>query len=97
MFKSLTRQNLDKIVQLEIKGVFGRLKDKNIELDIPADTIEFLITKGFDPIYGARPLKRTLQRYLEDPLSEYIISGQVKDGQKIKAVLKGDTVIFEPC
>ncbi|MBF0479608.1 MAG: ATP-dependent Clp protease ATP-binding subunit [Candidatus Omnitrophica bacterium] len=95
VFKSLTRENLDKIVQLEIKGVFGRLKDKNIELDIPADTIEFLITKGFDPIYGARPLKRTLQRYLEDPLSEYIISGQVKDGQKIKAVLKGDTVVFE--
>ncbi|MBF0484470.1 MAG: ATP-dependent Clp protease ATP-binding subunit [Candidatus Omnitrophica bacterium] len=95
VFQSLTKNNLTHIVQLEVQGVFKRLKDKNIDLEIPPDTLEFLISKGFDPIYGARPLKRTIQRFLEDPLSEYIISGQVKDGQKLKAVLNGETVVFE--
>ena len=94
VFKSLTKENLFDIVQLEIKGVSQRLEDKGISLEITKEALDLLIDKGFDPVYGARPLKRTIQRYIEDPLSERIISGDYKDGSVIKVDVKGGEIIF---
>jgi len=71
------------------------LKDKGITLDINEEAVGLLIEKGFDPVYGARPLKRTIQRLLEDPLSEDIISGKFLEGSKIHAVRSNDIIIFE--
>lgn len=94
VFKSLTKDDLTKIVELEIKQVANRLKDKGIELTLSQDALDFLIEKGFDPVYGARPLKRTIQRYLEDQLSENIIAGLLKDGSKIKVKREAEQLVF---
>ena len=94
VFKSLNKEHLYQIVELEIAEVADRLKEKNIEITLTKESLDLLIEKGFDPVFGARPLKRTIQRYLEDPLSEEIISGQFKDGSKIKVDRKGDTLVF---
>ena len=95
VFKPLTKENLQGIVTLEIEHVVTRLKDKGIDITLTSEALEFLIEKGYDPLYGARPLKRTIQRYIEDTLSEDIISGKFKAGSKINVVRKGDGLAFE--
>lgn len=95
VFRSLTKEDLVKIVAIEIKGVCERLKDKNIEIEMTQETIDFFIEKGFDPVFGARPLKRTIQRFLEDPLAEEIIAGRYKDGSKIKVHRQKDSLAFK--
>ncbi len=95
VFKSLTKDNLREIVQIEVAQVVQRLKAKELNIELPDDALELIIEKGFDPVFGARPLKRTIQRFLEDPLAEAIISGQYKDTGVIKAHRQGDELIFE--
>lgn len=95
VFKSLTKENLYGIVEIEIADVVGRLKEKEIDIALAKDAIELIIEKGFDPVYGARPLKRTIQRLLEDPLAESIISGEFKEGSNIKVKRKGDALSFK--
>jgi ATP-dependent Clp protease ATP-binding subunit ClpC len=94
VFKSLTKEDLTKIVELEVKQLATRLKDKGIEISLSQDALDFLIEKGFDPVYGARPLKRTIQRYLEDQLSESIIAGRLKDGTKIQVKREAEQLVF---
>ena len=84
VFRSLNKVDLQKIVEIEVKEVQERLKEKNIEITLDKVAKDFLITKGFDKTFGARPLKRTIQRYLENPLAEEILSGAFKEGTKIK-------------
>ena len=95
VFKSLTKESLYDIVQLEIAGVVERLKEKDLDIELSKDAIELLVDKGFDQLYGARPLKRTIQRLLEDPLAEDMISGRFKKKHKIKADRKDDILVFK--
>ncbi len=95
VFQSLTREDLVHIVNLEVDEVVKRLKEKDIHIELSKDAVEFLIEKGFDPAFGARPLKRTIQRFLEDPLAEHIISGRFKEGSVIKAKRKNQELTFE--
>ncbi|HOW35145.1 MAG TPA: ATP-dependent Clp protease ATP-binding subunit [Candidatus Omnitrophota bacterium] len=95
VFKPLTRENLIQIVDLEVKEVAGRLKEQEIDITLTAEASALLIEKGFDPVFGARPLKRTIQRLLEDPLAEEIISGRFKEGSKVVVQRKNDTLVFE--
>lgn len=95
VFKSLGREDLVSIVDIEVDEVAKRLKDQDIEIVLNKEATELLIEKGFDPVYGARPLKRTIQRLLEDPLAEEIISGRFKEGSKIRVKRKDDILIFE--
>ncbi|MCB9772492.1 MAG: ATP-dependent Clp protease ATP-binding subunit [Candidatus Omnitrophica bacterium] len=95
VFKSLTRENLTQIVKLEIEEVTKRLADKDIVIELNQDALDLLVEKGFDPVFGARPLKRTIQRLLEDPLAEEIISGRYKEGGKVKITRKNDALDFE--
>jgi ATP-dependent Clp protease ATP-binding subunit ClpC len=97
VFKSLTRENLTQIVKLEIKEVTKRLEDKEIAIEVSQEALDLLVEKGFDPVFGARPLKRTIQRLVEDPLAEEIISGRYKEGSKVKITRKpgADTLYFE--
>ena len=85
--KSLTRDDLKHIVEIEVKSVQDRLEEKKIELKLDDDAKAFLIDKGFDRVFGARPLKRTIQKYLENSLAEEILSGIFKEGDKIKATV----------
>ncbi len=95
VFRSLTKENLYQIVELEIEEVAERLKEQDIEIELAKEAADLLVDKGFDPIFGARPLKRTIQRYIEDPLSEEVISGKFKEGSKVKIKRKKDSLTFE--
>ncbi|MFC1548387.1 ATP-dependent Clp protease ATP-binding subunit [Candidatus Omnitrophota bacterium] len=87
VFRGLNRENLKKIVEIEVKEVQDRLQEKGIQIDLDESAKSFLIDKGFDRTFGARPLKRTIQRYLENPLAEEILSGSFKEGSKIRITL----------
>jgi len=95
VFRSLKKTDLSKIVDLEIEEVRKRLKEQNIAIELSKDAKEFIIEKGFDPAFGARPLKRTIQRYLEDSLAEEIIARRFKDGAKILVSRKNEELIFK--
>lgn len=95
VFRKLTKEDLRKIIDIEISEVQKRLHEQNIQLKLNEKAKEFLIEKGFDPTFGARPLKRTIQRFLEDPLSEDIIAGKFKEGGVVSVDAKPDHLIFE--
>ena len=95
VFRSLTKDDLRQIVEIEVKEVKERLKEQNISVELTEDAKAFLVEKGFDKIFGARPLKRTIQRFLEDPLAQEIISGKLKSGTTIKVEVKTDHLEFK--
>lgn len=94
VFQSLTKEDLIKIINLEIKEFAERLKEKDMTIELDKEALEFLIEKGFDPSFGARPLKRTIQRYLEDPLAEELISGRYKEGSAIVVKRLREHLVF---
>ena len=95
VFRQLIREDLIKIIDLEIKQVIQRLQEQKITLEVSQEAKEFLVEKGFDPVFGARPLKRTIQRFLEDSLASEIISKKYKEGSMIKVTRKNEELIFE--
>jgi ATP-dependent Clp protease ATP-binding subunit ClpC len=94
VFNSLTKPDLIEILDLEIQKVMGRLKAKKIQLDLDAKAKDFLVEKGYDPTYGARPMRRAVERYLEDPLAEEILRGKFHEGTPINVTVEGDKLIF---
>ncbi|MDX6766985.1 MAG: ATP-dependent Clp protease ATP-binding subunit [Candidatus Methylacidiphilales bacterium] len=96
VFHSLTRENLTKIVELEIKKVGERLRERKILVKLTQPALDFLIEKGYDPQYGARPLRRAIERFLEDPLAEEIIRGTIKEGCVVAVDLQGTELTFTP-
>ncbi|MFH1837793.1 MAG: ATP-dependent Clp protease ATP-binding subunit [Candidatus Omnitrophota bacterium] len=84
VFRSLTKEDLKHIVEIEVKSVEKRLGEKKIDIKLDDKSKKFLIEKGFDHVFGARPLKRTIQRYLENPLAEEMLSGAFTEGDRIK-------------
>jgi ATP-dependent Clp protease ATP-binding subunit ClpC len=95
-FKKLKKEDMISILNIQLQKLESRLSDKHITLNISKTCKEFLVDKGFDEKYGARPLRRSIQKYLEDPLSEELLSGLIKDGSevKIKVDKKLDKLIF---
>jgi ATP-dependent Clp protease ATP-binding subunit ClpC len=91
VFHSLTRADLINIVDYELRKVFARLHERGLELELDQAAKDFLIDKGYNPDYGARPLRRAIEQYVEDPLSEAILRGQFESGQLIKVSRKADT------
>jgi len=83
VFKSLTRVDLESIVELELKKVRGRLESQGLSLVLNEDAKEFLIEKGYNPDFGARPLRRAIEQNVEDPISEEILRGSYKGSSKI--------------
>jgi ATP-dependent Clp protease ATP-binding subunit ClpC len=95
VFHSLTKEDLAKIVTLEVAKVSERLKDKSIAIELSKTATDFLIEKGYDPAYGARPLRRAVEKYLEDPLAEEIIRGHIKAGDTVQVDKDGDHLTFQ--
>jgi ATP-dependent Clp protease ATP-binding subunit ClpC len=95
VFRQLVKEDLQKIIDIEIGYVVERLKEQNISLEVSQEAKDFLIEKGFDLMFGARPLKRTIQRFLEDPLAQDIISKKFKEGSKVKGLCKNRELVFE--
>ena len=90
MFHVLDRENLIKIVDLEINTVVKRLAAKNIHLKLDKKAKEFLIEQGYDPNYGARPMRRAVERHIEDPLAEHLLRADITPGQIVKITHKKD-------
>ena len=95
VFHSLTAQQILEIVDLMLKQVSERLKGNGMNLEASTDVKEVLAKEGFDPAFGARPLRRAVQRVIEDPLSEEILLGRFTDGDTILAELEDGKVIFK--
>ena len=94
MFNELTKDNISKIVELQLCRVQKRLEDKKIQLVFDESAISFLCDKGYDPSMGARPVKRAVQSYVENPLARELLSGHVLEGQKISVTCKKDELVF---
>ncbi|KHC90681.1 ATPase [Thermotoga sp. Mc24] len=95
VFKPLTKEHMKQIVEIMIKRLEERLKDKNIKLTITETAKEYLAERGYDPTFGARPLRRLIEREIETPLARMIISGEVQEGQTVRVDYEGEKLILE--
>jgi ATP-dependent Clp protease ATP-binding subunit ClpC len=94
VFRSLIKSDLVEILDLEINKVMERLKRRNIELVLDAKAKDFLVEKGYDPQFGARPMRRAVERFLEDPLAEELLRGNVHEGEPIQVTVETDHLAF---
>jgi ATP-dependent Clp protease ATP-binding subunit ClpC len=94
VFHTLTKPNLVTIVDLEVSKVVNRLKNKSIHIELDPAAHELLIEKGYDPAYGARPMRRAVERYLEDPMAEELLRGTIKEGDTVKVTRAGEKLQF---
>lgn len=94
LFHRLRRQDMGKIVDIQLKRLERLLADRKIVLDLDKDAVEWLANKGYDPAYGARPLKRVMQKELQDPLAEKILLGEILDGSTVKVTSGSDRLNF---
>ncbi|MEI6862666.1 MAG: AAA family ATPase, partial [Verrucomicrobiota bacterium] len=94
-FRPLDKADLIKIVELELAKFARRLTDRKITLEITPEAKTLLIEKGYDEKYGARPLRRAVEHYLEDPLAEALLKGEVKDGMLVHVIRTGDKLEFK--
>ena len=94
IFHNLTTAEIREIVRLQIQRLEKRLAERRIVLDIAGSAQNLIVDKGYDPTYGARPLKRAIQKYLENPLSMEILKGRIPDGCTVRAEAEGDHLAF---
>jgi ATP-dependent Clp protease ATP-binding subunit ClpB len=96
VFHSLTRDDLKRIVSIQLQRLRQRLEERHLEIELTPEAMEFLSNAGFDPAYGARPLKRAIQRELETPLAKRLLAGEIHDGRRIyvDAPVEGGGLVF---
>jgi ATP-dependent Clp protease ATP-binding subunit ClpC len=88
VFRSLDRDQLMQITRLLLDRVARRMRAQGVELEVSDEAVEYLANAGFDPQYGARPLRRAIQRLLEDDLSERLLAGEIEPGQPVRVDLR---------
>ncbi len=94
VFRSLGKEELTQILELELEKVQERLAQRNLHFDLDEPARDLLREKGYDPAYGARPMRRAVEKYLEDPMAEEIIRGDLVEGKKIAISTKDDKLVF---
>ncbi|MGC1777861.1 MAG: ATP-dependent chaperone ClpB, partial [Xanthobacteraceae bacterium] len=94
LFHRLKRDQMGRIVDIQIERLRKLLEDRKITIALDARARDWLAEKGYDPAYGARPLKRAIQKYVQDPLAELILSGGIKDGENVKISASRDGLSF---
>ncbi len=94
LFHRLKRKNMKAIVEIQLRRLQKLLEDRKITLDVDDAAKEWLANKGYDPAYGARPLKRVIQQYIQNPLAELIIAGKVKDGDTVHITVKDGRLVI---
>ena len=94
VFRSLGRDELTQILELELEKVRKRLAERDIHFELDTSARDLLLEKGFDPTYGARPMRRAVERFLEDPMAEEIIRGDLREGETISISAKDDKLEF---
>lgn len=95
VFHALEDEHLRKIVPLMLENAIKRLAQKDIHLTISDAAKDFMVKKGFDPVYGARPLRRAIQRAVEDNLSEEMLAGRIKVGDRVLIDVENDKLVFK--
>jgi len=95
VFHQLEEEHLKKIVDLMLKSLKNRIKEMNIDIEVTDKAKSLLVSKGYDPVYGARPLRRAIQKMVEDKLSEEMLAGNIKAGSKVLLDSDGDQLIFK--
>ena len=94
LFRPLTLAELKPIVELQLDLLRTRLAERNIEIDLSDAAKEYIAREGYDPVYGARPSKRFLQRRVETPLSRKLIAGEITDGSHVTVEFKAGELVF---
>jgi ATP-dependent Clp protease ATP-binding subunit ClpA len=94
VFRALSREDIEKIVDIQIKDLQKRLAERKITIELTSEAKKVLAERGYDPIFGARPLKRTIQRMVENPLALEILAGKFKEGDQIVVDLARDRETF---
>lgn len=90
LFKSLSREDIHLIIDLELENLYTRINNLGYQISMTKDAKDFIVEKGYDEKFGARPLKRAIQKYVEDPLAEQIINASIKEGDTIELKLNKD-------
>ena len=94
IFNNLGREEIAAIVDIQLKRLRKNLASRKISLDLSEKAKTLIAEKGYDPVYGARPLKRTIQRMIQDPLAVKILAGEFKEGDGVKVDAHGDELVF---
>ncbi|TAV50589.1 ATP-dependent chaperone ClpB [Rhizobium leguminosarum] len=94
LFHRLKREEMGAIVDIQLKRLVALLAERKIVIDLDEEARHWLANKGYDPVYGARPLKRVIQKFVQDPLAEQILSGQVPDGSTVTVTNGSDRLLF---
>ena len=94
VFRSLGREELKKILELELEKVRKRLTERNINFELDDSAHDLLLEKGYDPTYGARPMRRAVEKHLEDPMAEEIIRSDLREGKTISIKAKDGYLKF---
>src|SRR6185503_8459119 len=95
IFSPLTRAQMEKIVDIQLESLRKRLAERLIGLEMTEEARRFIAETSYDPVYGARPLKRYLQKHVETELGKKIIRGEIPDGSRVRVVLKRGDLDFE--
>ncbi|MGV1836386.1 ATP-dependent chaperone ClpB [Rhizobium rhizogenes] len=96
LFHRLKREEMGAIVDIQLERLLTLLSERKIALELDEDARNWLANRGYDPVYGARPLKRVIQKYVQDPLAEQILSGQLPDGSRVLVTSGSDRLLFRP-
>ncbi|MDJ1635114.1 ATP-dependent chaperone ClpB [Rhizobium rhizogenes] len=96
LFHRLKREEMGAIVDIQLERLLQLLSERKIALELDEDARNWLANRGYDPVYGARPLKRVIQKYVQDPLAEQILSGQLPDGSRVLVTSGSDRLLFRP-
>jgi len=94
-FHSLDLEHLKKIVDIQIRGLLKRLEDRKIFVELTDSARSFLVAEGFDPMFGARPLKRTIQRRVLDPLAMRVLEGEFREGERVLVDMRENGLTFQ--
>jgi ATP-dependent Clp protease ATP-binding subunit ClpA len=94
MFHPLTLEHIVQIVDIQVERLNKQLIEKGLTIEVDEEAKRWLAEKGYDPAYGARPLKRVIQKYIEDPLSEEVVRGHFKEGGIVEVRHNGDELAF---
>jgi ATP-dependent Clp protease ATP-binding subunit ClpB len=95
IFHNLSQEQLGQIVDIQVERLARRLAEKNIDLILSQSAKSFVAERGYDPVYGARPLKRVIQKVIENELSLEILNGTIREGDRVSAERKGDRIVFK--
>jgi ATP-dependent Clp protease ATP-binding subunit ClpC len=94
VFHKLTKEHIEQIIEILLRDIRARLSEREINLVLSPEAKEFLVNVGYDSVYGARPLKRAIQRYIEDPLAEELLRGDIESESEVLVVPEGEKLTF---